>query len=375
MSLRRTFAAVALLVVPAFIVLSESPLRADAKRTIDSVERRPRSARLAAYQKALAGRRLSSSDRLALTKAFAKHAVRVSPYYQESDKPWDPQPWVAILKRGFAADSQDPLIAWAIAQLYINDQRYSDALPIVAAFKKAHPSHHHALAWNALCTSAKDRTVQRPKLLLTFPVRFCVLTRNPAAQRVATEAQCRKEIEILNANFRTHDEQQLVRFTFKGYSSYADVKDSKSELARFGDSTDLYDSNKLAKAFNNCADPRVRDRNAINFYIHDSYSARVKFADMTSHGKRNSNRPYVFIDWERLDNNVQNPEAHEMGHAFGLGHVGVPGATSKQATNIMTSAGEQVGSGGLRNLGFTEAQAALIVYHAKRTHARLGIAK
>ena len=88
---------------------------------------------------------------------------------------------------------------------------------------------------------------------------------------------------------------------------------------------------------------------------------------------RNSNRPYVLIDWERLGGNIQNAEVHEMGHAFGLGHVGVPGAQGDTSTNIMASAGEGFGSGGIRDLGFSESQAALILYHAERTHGRLGL--
>jgi hypothetical protein len=43
--------------------------------------------------------------------------------------------------------------------------------------------------------------------------------------------------------------------------------------------------------------------------------------------------------------------------------------------NILTSVGEQFGSGGKRNLGFTEAQAAVILHHAKRTCQRLGLSE
>jgi hypothetical protein len=60
-----------------------------------------------------------------------------------------------------------------------------------------------------------------------------------------------------------------------------------------------------------------------------------------------------------------------MGHAFGLYHVAVPGATFKTPTNIMCSKEFGFGSGGLRNLGFTEAQSAIIAYHTKRSLRRL----
>jgi len=76
------------------------------------------------------------------------------------------------------------------------------------------------------------------------------------------------------------------------------------------------------------------------------------------------------IDWERLSCNIQNPEAHEMGHAFGLYHVSVPGAKPQSSTNIMCSTEHGFGSGGKRNIGFTEAQTAIILYHAKRTLSR-----
>ena len=114
----------------------------------------------------------------------------------------------------------------------------------------------------------------------------------------------------------------------------------------------------------------MRDKKAINFYIYDSYNSTSKYDDITSHGKRNSNWPYVLIDWQRLNNNIQNPEPHEMGHAFGLYHVAVPGAKMDSPTNIMASIGYGFGSGGRRNIGFTEAQEAIIIYHAKRTLAR-----
>jgi hypothetical protein len=147
---------------------------------------------------------------------------------------------------------------------------------------------------------------------------------------------------------------------------------NKAELVELLDSANTA-SDRITKAFNACDDPRVRDRSAINIYIYDSKSAAGGESDMTSHGRRNSNRPYVLIDWQRLGGKVQNAQAHEMGHALGLEHVGVPGATARSSTNIMTSAAESFGSGGLRDLGFTPSQSAIILYHAQRTAERLGL--
>jgi hypothetical protein len=355
--------------------LTDGLLGADVKSTIAATERLPRARRLIAYPDAIRQPQITPADRLALTIAFSKHAKKVSPHYLQARRAWDLDDWISIFERGFQAAPQDPDIAWALTQIHINEKRYSKALPIAEAFKQANPNHHHALAWQTVCNALPDGTPLRPnpKTIRVIPVHFCVLTKNPAAHQLATIEQCRQECEILNRNFRAYDGSALVEFTFKGFSSYAEIRDTQSDLIQYGDSTEPYDSNRIARAFNQCKDTRVRDPNAINFYIFDSYSSGPKFADMTSHGKRNSNRPYLMLDWQRLGNKVQNPEAHEMGHCFGLGHVGVPGASGKSPTNIMTSGGEQFGSGGARTYGFTEAQIALILYHAKRTSQRLGI--
>jgi hypothetical protein len=160
---------------------------------------------------------------------------------------------------------------------------------------------------------------------------------------------------------------------FKGYASYNDAKASPCELLQLGDSTTPYSTGAAMQAFNTCDHPKLRDRGAINVYIFDSYSERAGYVDPTSHGIRNSNRPFVLIDWARLGGRLQNAEPHEMGHAFGLGHVGIPGAGVKTSTNIMASGGEDFGNGGQRDLGFSESQAAVILYHAQRTYGRLGL--
>jgi hypothetical protein len=343
---------------------------ADVSAQIEQIERLPRAQRPGVYQDALAAKGLAEPDRKALAAAFAKHAKDLSPHYGKGKFAFDPQAWRTMLKQGFDPDKPDANVAMALGQLLIDSGDRTAAAPVVDAFRKAFPQHHVALAWQEWCESGGPKGATNP---LTFPVHFCVATSNLAARPAATRANCRKEVEILNKTFRTLDGGQLVQFEFKGYVAYEAVKDINSELVELLEKGDA--SEGVMKAFNNCDDARVRDRSAINIYIYDSKSAAGGDKDMTSHGRRNSNRPYVLIDWQRMGGKVQNAQAHEMGHAFGLEHVGVPGATVRSSTNIMTSAAESFGSGGLRDLGFTPSQSAIILYHAQRTAERLGLKK
>jgi len=358
------------------LALAAVDARADVGATVADIERLPRGKRLTAYERAISEKGISAADRVELIRAFAKHVRDLSPLYGKERFPFDEQNWLALLRDAFAASPRDADIAWALAQLHVDRRDHRAALPVVKTFREAHPAHHHALAWLAWCEAQQTpAAAKKPGELLTFPVHFCVLTRNPQALKAATREQCRKECDILNATFRTLDGKPMVQFAFKGFAAYQEIKNAQDELLRFGDGAEECNTDLFAKAFNACKDRRVRDPQAINFYIYDSYSAKGGFADTTSHGKRNSNRPFVLIDWQRLNNALQNAEAHEMGHAFGLEHVGVPGAREKSSTNIMASASEQFGSGGQRDLGFSPSQAAVIVYHAKRTHDRLRTAK
>ncbi len=204
-----------------------------------------------------------------------------------------------------------------------------------------------------------------------FDVHFAVITRNPEAHRVATREQLRKEVEILNAHFVSERRHAVVVFRLKSVALYGEIKESACELAGLGDRAQDFDSGLADRAFNACAEPLVRDPHAINFYVYDAYAGATGFADATGHGRRNSNRPYVFLDWKRLNHAGQAPEEHEMGHAFGLGHECVPGATSRTSTNIMASAECGKGSGGMRDLGFNARQVESILKYAALITERL----
>jgi hypothetical protein len=354
---------------PAFLVAVAA--HADVSDEIARIEALPRTKRLAEYVAFADRRSLSDADRTEVIKAFAKHASKLSPVYGSSTHKIDVKRWQLMLEYAHKQDPRDHDVAFALIQLLIDQKKYAEAQPFCEAFAMAHSDNHFAKASTQYCR-LKTGPAASPKLR-TFPLHFCVITRNPQAEQRATLEQCQKEVEIFNRSFVTLDGKALVKFSFKGYSSFADVRNSQCDLLAFGDSTQPYSNPAVTKAFNACQDPKFRDRGAINVYIFDSHSEKAGFNDPTSHGIRNSNRPFMLIDWARLGGNLQNAEPHEMGHCFGLGHVGVPGASLRTSTNIMASSGEAFGSGGQRDLGFSESQAALILYHAQRTHSRLGL--
>ncbi|MEQ1883340.1 MAG: hypothetical protein ABL878_20500 [Burkholderiales bacterium] len=207
--------------------------------------------------------------------------------------------------------------------------------------------------------------------LPTFDIHFVVLTRNAGAQRVATLDQLRREVDILNSFFVSATREPLVRFRFKSATLFQESQKSGCKLKDLGDNPVPLDTSRAAELFNACDDPNIRDPRAINFYIYDAYAPVSGFKDATGHGRRNSDRPFVFLDWQRLNHGDQAAEEHEMGHAFGLEHICVPGATRRTPTNIMSSADCGKGSGGLRNLGFNEQQAATVLRNAQKIRDRL----
>lgn len=200
-----------------------------------------------------------------------------------------------------------------------------------------------------------------------FNVHFSIITNNPLAT-LATEAQMREEVRILNTYFVSETDENLVEFIYQDTSLYADVSGSGCDLVTMSDDGIQYSSDDWEAAIDACADPSVVDPDAINFFVYDAQGSA------TSRGRRNQNHPYVLIDYARLNHTNQSPEEHEMGHAFGLGHLCVTGAVLASSTNIMATAGDYTDaagnivdcafSGGQRDLGFTPDQVAEILLNA-----------
>lgn len=199
-----------------------------------------------------------------------------------------------------------------------------------------------------------------------FDVHFAVLTSRQTALKRATPAQMRLEVDILNTYFKGADGSKPVLFQFKDvvYANQLPTNVCPALLA-LGDKKAEYDYPTLIAAYDACADSRLVDPHAINFYVYDSYTVAGGLDDITSHGIFYSGHPLVLFDWERLNHTTQSPEEHEFGHVFGLGHVCVPGATLSTSTNIMASTDNCNGSGGLRDIGFDAGQLSTIASHAQ----------
>ena len=175
-----------------------------------------------------------------------------------------------------------------------------------------------------------------------------------------------REVDILNTYFVTEKREKIVEFRFKSAHFYPEIKNSSCDFIELGDFTGKYDKSRVKKNYFGCMDKKVRDPKAINIFIIDSYSPKYGFAYTTSRGGFNHGKqPFILLDWERLDHTKMSPEEHEMGHAFGLGHVCEPGAKRNSHTNIMASSSNCKGSAGLRDIGFNEEQTQKILKNAQ----------
>ena len=208
-----------------------------------------------------------------------------------------------------------------------------------------------------------------------FDIHFVVLTENLAAIGRATTTQLRDEVRILNEFFVTEDRQPIVTFQFKSATLSDQAAQTTCTLVDVIDLAMDIRSVDWLGAFNGCDDRTMRDPNAINFYVIDSWSADRSFSETLSLASRNNHRPFLMLDWARLGHAPGNGEEHEMGHAFGLRHLCVPGATDQTDSNIMAGLEppwdppEPQGDcptdqEGRRNMGFDNRQVEVIIASA-----------
>ncbi|MEB3754566.1 hypothetical protein [Acinetobacter sp. MD2(2019)] len=203
-----------------------------------------------------------------------------------------------------------------------------------------------------------------------FDIHFVMITPNPLAHSRVKLEDLKNEVNLLNRYFVKEDRSPIIKFKFKSAAFYDEIKNSNCALVALNRSKFIYNSEIWANYFNACNDPKVRDPNAINIYIYDSYTEKQGFKNIDGHGKRNGNRPFILLDWERLNHHIRAPEEHEMGHAFGLNHVCAVGAKRNSSTNIMTTSCVD-GYTGKRDIGFNNQQFKTIMHYAPLIRAKL----
>ncbi|RLZ11113.1 metalloprotease [Acinetobacter sp. 2JN-4] len=220
-----------------------------------------------------------------------------------------------------------------------------------------------SLTFTTSCTTQKKPSVRitpykykidSPNDLPIVYVSFIFTINRPQAKVFDTPLQMYKELEILNRYFIDEKNQKIFKFKINHYYSYRDFNKRKCDLANHLNQPSPIITQNIPDAVKRCF-PRRKSKEVL-FIIYDSYSQKLKYSDITSWGFRNNAQPFILIDWERLNHQTQAASIHEMGHAFGLGHVCAPKAKKTTPTNIMTSYDCRLGSGGLRNLGFTANQ-------------------
>ncbi|KAF0616282.1 hypothetical protein AB71192_04188 [Acinetobacter baumannii] len=204
--------------------------------------------------------------------------------------------------------------------------------------------------------------LQKPDLLEepgnnrpVVPVTFVFTTNNPSAAQFDNFTQMRKEISILNKYYLDDQGKKIFNFKLNRYIPYKEFSKLHCDLKQQINQPYPISTETIPASVNTCFPKRTASKEVIVF-IYDAYSTKWKFKDVTSRAFRNNGKPFILLDWNRLNYNIQAGSVHEMGHVFGLKHVCAPKATKRTPTNIMTSAECKLGSGGLRNLGFTPVQ-------------------
>lgn len=183
-----------------------------------------------------------------------------------------------------------------------------------------------------------------------FPINFVVLTDSDEAELFLSDAQIDREIEILNKRFVDSSGKSILRFEVKSVARYSDIYDSDCQILSIGDQHEKPPVEIRNEYADECDDPRVRDPEAINFYIFSSYYPDDEHSKTSYAGTL---KPWVMINWDRMKTRYLAAQEHEMGHVFSLTHLAACGADKNTPTNIMAAeVGFCEGKPGDRSLGF-----------------------
>ena len=198
----------------------------------------------------------------------------------------------------------------------------------------------------------------------------------------------RAEVELINSVFYDGSGNPVcigsdcISYRYRGHTLYQDIAGSSCGGLRMladppsqnwtencvpgncGSSGERSYADAIARAVNECHDPELRKPGMVNVYIIDNCRWQLSSTNCSnesmSHGRRNSNTPYVFIDYVRLLRGdavapgdralARGAEQHELGHTLGLCHACF--TDSSGSTNAMHHSTICVGGNGDRAAGF-----------------------
>ncbi len=230
----------------------------------------------------------------------------------------------------------------------------------------------------------------------TFPVNFVIVTDNGSAGMMTSYRAMEEIVWTLNLYFAAEDQRnttskkKLVNFELKSYVRYNRAESIGGDLFNTLNTNSVYRGDVIQQQFNSELSTVIRDPEAINVYIYDSGQDGDIGADRDGHGRYNSGKPYILLDYHRINKRINAAEEHEMGHAFGVAHICNSMISEKtQSSNIMTSEGKYPCEGGIvpvsdqcectagktgkRDNGFTPEQAQVILQNAVKIHDKLNL--
>ncbi|MDA4982651.1 metalloprotease, partial [Acinetobacter baumannii] len=163
-----------------------------------------------------------------------------------------------------------------------------------------------------LCVSCTTRPpLQKPDLLEepgnnrpVVPVTFVFTTNNPSAAQFDNFTQMRKEISILNKYYLDDQGKKIFNFKLNRYIPYKEFSKLHCDLKQQINQPYPISTETIPASVNTCFPKRTASKEVIVF-IYDAYSTKWKFKDVTSRAFRNNGKPFILLDWNRLNYNIQ----------------------------------------------------------------------
>ena len=137
------------------------------------------------------------------------------------------------------------------------------------------------------------------KDVLDLPLHFIVLTKKTGALQRATAERLLQEVEALNKAYATAHPDSRVHFRFQSVCPVDRIIQSGSTLAAQIDAEHEYDRDAFRSLVNSCTIHDIVSPSAVNVFIWDAYTVQRGFSSRSSWVQRNTNKPYILLDWER----------------------------------------------------------------------------